>query len=175
MPPSGSSTFGRWLSTEVAPSLVALGWQAEARRFVLHTSPPNTGLIEFTRSDTSTLTLYRFRVEVGVFSPRLAQLDPTGLPGTATLRGAGAVAVRLGELVTGEDVVWSLRSDAMGLELSALGDSVRAAIYDNGLPFIEAHLTDERIRESLRARLPTIRGTRLRQLRLLEHDLGQGG
>lgn len=172
---TAGAVFSDWISTEVRPFLSARGWRRTGLVFE-KADGANSGLIAFRRWKWNTHDTCRFFVEAGVFSPRLAreEADWAGLPVpmTPTLR-LGAIGARLAALMgEREELFWTVRASSLALELEALGESVREKIEIFVLPFVEAHASDEAIRDQLLAHLDDLGPEQVRWLTRLLADLG---
>ena len=172
---TAGAVFSDWISTEVRPFLSARGWRRTGLVFE-EADGANSGLIAFRRWKWNTHDTCRFFVEAGVFSPRLAreEADWAGLPVpmTPTLR-LGAIGARLAALMgEREELFWTVRASSLALELEALGESVREKIEIFVLPFVEAHASDEAIRDQLLAHLDDLGPEQVRWLTRLLADLG---
>jgi hypothetical protein len=172
---TAGAVFQDWLRREVAPFLGARGWRRRGLVFE-RLAGENTQLVELVRWKGSTPGHYDFWLEAAVFSPRVA--DEKALrfgapaPARADVRWAAA-SVRLASLLgEGTDVVWRLRADALGVQQTALGDMVRESLVAHVLPWLEAHTTDEQLRDGMLGRAERLAGTSLLELRRLVTDLG---
>jgi len=172
---TAGAIFSQWISTEIRPFLAERGWTRAGLVFSKGYGA-NTGLIQFRRWKWNTSETCRFFVEAGVFSPRFAawHAEWAGLPvPSAPALVGGAVVARLSALMgEREEVFWTVRAPSLSFELAALGESVRDKIGAFALPFVEAHASDELIRDDLLAHLDQLGPLQVGWLTRLLADIG---
>jgi len=173
--PTAGEYFQRWMATEMQPWLKERGWRRRGSLF-LRRADPNTAVIEFLRGKWSQADDYMFRIEAAVYSPRLAEEHSRYLemdPPTRPMMHFGTVQHLLSSLM-GEnfDLWWHVRAPSLTLELAALGENVREKLETYVFPWIEAHCSDEQIRDYFWTFRDDLGGISLRQLRRLLIDLG---
>lgn len=170
--------FQKWLRAEIEPFMKGRGWKRHGLVFESEPSP-NVGLIEFRRSKWSTAERYEFFIEAGVYSPRLVEEFSAFTQVPVRPRpemGFAVLTQRLSTLIgESSDVFWRVRSPSLSLELEALGESVRQNLEAHLITWVEAHLTDQQIRDFLLEHAEGIGMLGLRQLRRLLVDLGPSG
>ena len=86
-----------------------------------------------------------------MYSPRLTEEFSTFTEIPVPLRpemGFAVLTRRLSSLLgESSDVFWRIRTPSLSLELEALGDSVRRNFEAHVIPWVEAHLSDQQIRD----------------------------
>jgi hypothetical protein len=172
---AAGAILSQWISTEIRPFLAERGW-ARAGLIFSKRYGANTGQIQFRRWKWNTSETCRFFVEAGVFSPRYAEwhAEWAGLPvPAAPALVSGAVVARLSALMGERDeLFWTVRAPSLSFELATLGESVRDKVGTFALPFVEAHASDEMIRDELLAHLDALGPHQVGWLTRLLTDLG---
>jgi hypothetical protein len=167
--------FSEWISTEIRPFLAERGW---TRSGLVFSKPygSNTGLVQFRRWKWNTSETCRFSIQVGVFSPRFAawhaEWAGTPVPCGPALVSAAAVAPLSALMGEREEVFWTMRAPSLSFELAALGESVRDKLAAFALPFVEAHASDEQMRDEMLAQLDQLGPSQVGWLTRLLADIG---
>jgi hypothetical protein len=167
--------FQGWLKAEIVPFMSTRGWRRRGLAFEQHRQG-NIGFVEFVRSPTFTGNQYEFTVDVAIHSPRLAavkrdltELEPPTRPNPQDAAFNQPLGWLMGERTP---VYWRVRAPSLSLELAALGENVRDKLERYALPWLDAHWSDEQLRDALIDHAEGLGGLGIRELHRLVTDLG---
>ena len=144
------AVFDRWLRFEMTPGLAARGWHRRGSVFS-RVANGNTSFIEFRESRLATPLEYEFSIDLGLFSPYLAQVWAgfTGIHVPTQPQPTNAqLSLPLGWLMgRRSDFFWRIRTPESAVRTRSLGTRVRRTIETLAIPWLDAHSSDEQLRD----------------------------
>jgi hypothetical protein len=160
--------FAALLKEHIAPTLAAEGFGQTERTFHRPVGR-NWEVIGFEHSGVAGSDRLKLSAHLAVGIHRLRGTGYDWADGTCPSEADCHFSVDLGQLLTGRNVWWDLRS---GSDVGMLGESLVEAIRRYGLPWLEERSNDERLRNAYLADLDSVAWWELRPLRKLVDQLG---
>ena len=138
---TAQDAFDELLREHIWPFLKERGFKRSKSTFH-RPADQNWQVVNFQKSVYSDRDAVRFTVNLAVGIGRLRRGVYDWPNGKRPAEARCHLRERLGPLLAGRDVWWDVARDA---ELERLGDALIAALERYGLPWLEAHATDEAI------------------------------
>jgi hypothetical protein len=165
---TAQETFDALIREHVAPALKEHGFRRTRSTFHRAVGA-NWQVVNVQRSQFSDAGDIKLTVNLAVGLDRLRGGERNWGDGKRPPDYKCHLRVRLGQLLTGDDVWWDLRPDT---DLDQLGELLTDAIERDGFPWLEARSVDERLRDTYLADLPGVPSWEIHPLRELVAQLG---
>jgi hypothetical protein len=165
---TAQESFDALIRAHVAPALKMRGFRRTRSTFHRAVGA-NWEVVNVQRSQFSDAQHIKLTVNLAVGLDRLRGGGRDWADGKRPPDYKCHLRVRLGQLLTDEDVWWDLRPDT---DLDVLGETLREAIERYGLLWLHARSDDELLRDTYLADLPAVPSWELRPLHQLVQQLG---
>ena len=133
----------RYIISRVTPAVKINGYRKRKTDFYVHESG-NWGIINFQKSTTNTSERLIFTVNLGIASSRLLHFFSVKHPESGPSILDCHWQMRLGELIEGNDMWWSI---AIGESIDQLGERLLNHIVNLAIPEIVKYLDDYALRD----------------------------
>jgi len=138
---SAQEAFESLVRDHVWPTLREHGFKRSKATFHRRHGP-NWQVVNLQKSEYSSRDMVSFTVNLAIGIAALREGPLSWPDGRRPAESRCHVRERLGSLLTGEDVWWSVAADG---DVERTSEAIRIALETYGLPWLDAHADDERL------------------------------